>query len=145
MFKFLDRVREKPRHKRQQFAFVIAFSVTLVIVVVWVISFRATIGTFSIPNAASLGDAMPGGSQPNEALSNLQQIIDTAKSFEGLDLQGAGEDLPADIRDLLQNNSAGNLGDGQEGVREKPKTAEPKRVLIATTSSKSLLEEAPRD
>lgn len=145
MFKLLDRVREKPRHRRQQFAFIIALSITLIIVVVWIISFRATISSFSIPSAASLGDAVPGGSQPGEAQSDFQQIIDTAKSFKGLNLQGAEENLPDDIRELLNNSVGGSSGDGQEEVAEKPKTAQPKRVLIATTSSKSLPEQTPEN
>ncbi len=136
----LERLRTKPHYVKTRYAFLVALSVTFLILVVWVSTLPARFAELSIMQAEHI-EGTPEGESLGDLFDNtkdqLGAVVESAKDT----VPKAPEETPT-VYDPLQNFEGTGGGETRQLELPVATSTETTRVIIATTSTQTQAEKA---
>lgn len=117
MFALLERIRKKPRHIKDRYAFYGAALITAFIAVIWVISLPATYKTAGVTQLDTDSESRPAFStffkEAKDQLANLKEgiseIVATSTATSSMPAATSTTTLPTSLEDVINGAATGAI------------------------------------
>ena len=131
LLRFIERLRERPKEVRNQYAFAIAGTITVVITLVWIVSLPSHFKGVEIADTTRQGGAFKEffSEMKQNATVIFSSLSNATSTEEILPVATSTERATVTLPILTEDD----IEKAQQQKQEEPKP-EPRRVLISTTS-----------